>query len=69
MDAFPSLESSKLKKVLSVGAVFIVYFLGGLIFCLNSGAYWVEIFNTNAGGWAILLLGITECITVAYLYG
>lgn len=69
LDTFPQLESTKLRKFGSFGVIFLVYFCGGLIFTLNSGAYWVEIFNTNAGGWAILIVGICECLTVAYLYG
>lgn len=69
MDTFPSLESTKLKRFATFGVVFVLYFLGGLIFTLESGAYWIEIFNTNAGGWAILFIGIAECVTVAHIYG
>lgn len=69
MDAFPQLESTKLRRFGTFGIVFAIYFLGGLIFTLESGAYWIEIFNTNAGGWAILFIGIAECVAVSYLYG
>jgi SNF family Na+-dependent transporter len=69
MDAFPQFEKTRARKFGTYAVIFVAYLFGGLIFCLNSGTYWIEIFNTNAGGWAILLIGTFECLTVAYAYG
>jgi len=43
MDAFPHLESTKRKKFFSFVAIFSIYFSCSLIFCLNSGTYWIGI--------------------------
>lgn len=69
MDRFPHLESSKLKRFGTFVIIFGVYFVCGIIFTARSGTYWMEIFNTNAGGWAILLVGVSECVAAAWLYG
>lgn len=41
MDAWPHLENTRLKKFGTYTLIFLVYFLGGIIFTLNSGAYWI----------------------------
>jgi hypothetical protein len=41
MDQFPQLESTKLRKFGSYAIVFSIYFIGGLIFTLQSGTYWI----------------------------
>jgi len=69
MERFPSLEETKSKRQGTFAIVFIVHFIAGLLFCLDSGTYWIEIFNTNAGSWAILLVGCCELISVSWLYG
>jgi solute carrier family 6 amino acid/orphan transporter-like 15/16/17/18/20 len=69
MERFPSLEETKSKRQATFAIVFIVHFIAGLLFCLNSGTYWIEIFNTNAGSWAILLVGCCELMSVSWLYG
>jgi SNF family Na+-dependent transporter len=64
-----SFKKTKLRKNILFALIFVFYFLGGLIFTLNSGTYWIEIFNTNACGWAILVVGFCECIAVSFFYG
>lgn len=69
MDRFPHLETTKKKRFITYALIYVFYFLGGIIFTLNSGAYWIEIFNSNAGGWAILFVGMAEALSVSWLYG
>lgn len=69
LDAFQSFGCTKFRRYLTITVIFIIYFILGLIFCFQSGTYWVEIFNTYTGDWGILLIGAAECIIVCYLYG
>lgn len=69
LDAFPILQSTKLRRYTTITTVFLIYFCFGLVFSLRSGTYWVEVFNSYTGDWAILILGATECIVISYLYG
>lgn len=68
MDAFPSIKNVGYLKYSAITLMCIGYFCLGLIFCFQSGAYWMEFFNFYVGDYAVLILGITECITVAYFY-
>ena len=68
-DAFRSLSCTKRRKYITTTGIFVMYFLLGLLFCLQSGTYWLEVFNSYTGDWAILLVGATECIIVCYFYG
>lgn len=68
MDAFPSIKDVSYRKYSAITAMCMGYFCLGLIFCFQSGGYWMEFFNFYVGDYAVLILGITECITVAYFY-
>ncbi len=68
-EVLPRLKETRIKRHASFATLFFVHFLAGLLFCLNSGTYWVELFNSNAGSWAILLVGCFELISVSWLYG
>ena len=48
---FPKLKLKKSIKYLTITAICFGYFLCGIIFCLQSGTYWIEIFNSYAGDW------------------
>jgi len=69
LDAFQCLRQTKLRQMITVTCIFVIYFALGLLFCQRSGTYWIEIFNTYVGGWGILLVGACECIIVSYVYG
>lgn len=69
LDTFKGFGRTKLRRKITITIIFFVYFCLGLIFCLKSGTYWVEVFNTYTGDWAILLVGAAECIIVCYIYG
>lgn len=69
LDIFPKLKLKKIRKYLAITAICFIYFACGIIFCLQSGTYWIEIFNSYAGDWAVLLVGALECISVSWFYG
>lgn len=69
LDSFKSLGRTKNRRYITITCIFLTYFLCGLLFCLQSGTYWVEFFNTYTGDWSILIVGALECIIVTYLYG
>lgn len=66
LDFFPSLAK---RRVLTITGIFVFYFLCGLLFCIQSGTYWLELFTNYAGDWSILVTAAFECITMSYLYG
>lgn len=35
----------------------------------QGGAYVLQLMDTYCGGWALMLIGLTECVAVAYVYG
>uniref|UniRef100_A0A8C7F4B9 Transporter n=1 Tax=Oncorhynchus kisutch TaxID=8019 RepID=A0A8C7F4B9_ONCKI len=47
----------------------LLLFLMALIFCLGSGNYWLEIFNSYVGSVPFLIIAFFEIIAVAYIYG
>ena len=53
-EQFPQLKSTKRRRLLSITIIFIIYFLCGIIFTLQSGTYWIEFFNNYAGGFYLL---------------
>ena len=69
LDVFPILKSNSNRRKLAITAICFVYFLLGITFCFQSGTYWVEIFNTYAGDWSVLLVGALEFISVSWFYG
>jgi SNF family Na+-dependent transporter len=49
-DAFPFLTKTTLRKHIVKIAMCVFYFLGGLLYCIQSGTYWLELVNNYAGG-------------------
>ncbi|XP_070995079.1 sodium-dependent neutral amino acid transporter B(0)AT1-like [Oncorhynchus clarkii lewisi] len=47
----------------------LLLFLMALIFCLGSGNYWLEVFNSHVGSVPFLIIAFFEIIAVAYIYG
>lgn len=66
LDTFPVLEK---RKYVTITCIFIFYYVCGLLFCIQSGAYWMELFNNYAGDWSILVTAMLECLIMSYLYG
>ncbi|KFV04965.1 Sodium- and chloride-dependent transporter XTRP3, partial [Pterocles gutturalis] len=56
------------KEVIS-GAVCFVNCVIGLIFTIEAGSYWFDIFNDYAATLSLLLIVLVETIAVCYIYG
>ena len=68
-DAMPSLRKSRSRRLFTKTSICLCMFTIGLIFCTQSGTYWVEVFDAYSGNWAILVVACFECIAVAWFYG
>ncbi|XP_008203539.1 sodium- and chloride-dependent glycine transporter 1 isoform X2 [Nasonia vitripennis] len=66
LDGIPALRNYKFWVVLAC-AVF--GYGGGLIFTTNAGMYWLQLMDKYAANWSVLLIAISECILVAWVYG
>nr|KAF6442312.1 solute carrier family 6 member 18 [Rousettus aegyptiacus] len=51
------------------GAVCLVCFLSTTCFALQSGSYWLEIFDNHLASVNLILLAFFEVVSVAYVYG
>ncbi|XP_069840308.1 sodium-dependent neutral amino acid transporter B(0)AT1-like [Dendropsophus ebraccatus] len=51
------------------GTVCAVSFLIALIFVLESGNYWLALFNEFAGSIPLLIISFCQCFAVVYIYG
>ncbi|XP_052000718.1 sodium-dependent neutral amino acid transporter B(0)AT1-like [Xyrauchen texanus] len=56
-------------KELLTGLICLVSFSIALIFCLQSGNYWLEIFDSYVGSVPLLVIAFFEIIAVVYIYG
>ncbi|KAM4658352.1 sodium- and chloride-dependent transporter XTRP3 isoform 1-T1 [Amazona ochrocephala] len=56
------------KEVIS-GAVCFINCVIGLIFTMEAGSYWFDIFNDYAATLSLLLIVLVETIAVCYIYG
>lgn len=54
---------------LPAGAVCLVCFLSTTCFALQSGSYWLEIFDNHLASVNLILLAFFEVVSVAYVYG
>lgn len=55
--------------VLLLGIVCFSAFLIALIFALQSGNYWLALFDSYAGSVPLLIIAFCEMIAIVYLYG
>ncbi|RNA14740.1 sodium- and chloride-dependent glycine transporter 1-like [Brachionus plicatilis] len=69
LDGFPCLKINDKRRKITVALTCLALFLGGLIFCFQSGTYWIELFDAFSGSWAILLVACLECISISWFYG
>nr|XP_019600174.1 PREDICTED: sodium-dependent neutral amino acid transporter B(0)AT3 [Rhinolophus sinicus] len=56
------------KEVLT-GAVCLACFLSATCFTLQSGSYWLEVFDSHAASLNLILFAFFEVVGVAYVYG
>ncbi|KAK0162879.1 hypothetical protein PV327_006618 [Microctonus hyperodae] len=66
LDGIPALRNFKVWVVLGVS---IFGYAGGIIFTTNAGMYWLQLMDKYAANWSVLLIAISECILVAWVYG
>ncbi|ESO12936.1 hypothetical protein HELRODRAFT_159526 [Helobdella robusta] len=66
LDQFPFLRRHKTWVVLGVC---VVLFLLGLPLCTGGGNYMLLLMDTYCSGWGLLLIGVIECIALAWVYG
>ncbi|XP_069469883.1 sodium-dependent neutral amino acid transporter B(0)AT1 isoform X2 [Ambystoma mexicanum] len=59
----------KWPKELVTGTICVVSFLIALIFVLNSGNYWLALFDNFAGSIPLLIIAFCEMFSVVYIYG
>jgi SNF family Na+-dependent transporter len=67
-EMFPKIREMYTKEVFCL-IMTIVYFLLGLIFTLNSGYWWFELFNFYSAGLTLVLLMIVETIIISWVFG
>ncbi|TNM93304.1 hypothetical protein fugu_018706 [Takifugu bimaculatus] len=61
------IEKCNMQRLLRVTC--IIAFIITLLFAQNSGLYWVTLFDTFAGSFPLLTIGLFEMIAVVYIYG
>ncbi|XP_015267770.1 PREDICTED: sodium- and chloride-dependent transporter XTRP3 isoform X1 [Gekko japonicus] len=61
--------STHVPKEMISGAVCFVNCIIGLVFTLEAGSYWFDIFNDYAATLSLLLIVLVETIAVCYVYG
>ncbi|KAL4226537.1 hypothetical protein ACF0H5_014522 [Mactra antiquata] len=65
-DSFPDLRKYKTPII---ACICIVSFLLGLPMCTPGGVYILQILDYYVAAWSLLLIGLTETIAVAFVYG
>ncbi len=68
-DFFPILKKTHRNKYITLTIICSYYFLVGLLLCTQTGTYWVELLDNYCANWAIFFIGISECISVSWVYG
>ncbi|XP_015607712.1 sodium- and chloride-dependent glycine transporter 1 isoform X2 [Cephus cinctus] len=66
LDGIPALRNYKFCVVLTAA---VLGYAGGIIFTTNAGMYWLQLMDKYAANWSVLLIAISECILVAWIYG
>nr|XP_031836693.1 sodium- and chloride-dependent glycine transporter 2-like isoform X3 [Nomia melanderi] len=66
LDAFPSLRSYKVWVVLATA---VLGYAGGIVFTTNAGVFWLQLMDKYAANWSVLLIAISECLLVGWIYG
>ncbi|XP_024941160.1 sodium- and chloride-dependent transporter XTRP3 isoform X2 [Cephus cinctus] len=59
----------RIKKQYITGAVCLICFLMGLIFCTGAGEYWLKMFDSFAGTIGLVMVALMEMIAVIFIYG
>lgn len=51
------------------GAACLVCFISATCFTLQSGSYWLEVFDSHAASLNLILFAFFEVVGVTYVYG
>ncbi|CAD5113084.1 DgyrCDS2274 [Dimorphilus gyrociliatus] len=62
-------SSLRPKKSLVIFITCVVFFLLGLPMCCNAGGHMLQLVDTFAGGWNVMLIALCECLGIIYVYG
>ncbi|GFS19317.1 transporter [Elysia marginata] len=57
------------RKTLIILAICVILFLLGLPLVTEGGAYLVNLMDTYAGSWSLMVIGLTETLAISYVYG
>ena len=52
-----------------IGAVCLICFVVGQVFCTGAGEYWLKLFDSFAGPLGLVLIALRETVSVMYVYG
>ncbi|ESO12934.1 hypothetical protein HELRODRAFT_188048 [Helobdella robusta] len=66
LDQLPMLRR---KKMWVVMFMCLLLFLLGLPLCTRGGSYLLQLMDSYSSGWGLLLIGVIECIALAWVYG
>ncbi|KAJ8727719.1 hypothetical protein PYW07_001838 [Mythimna separata] len=66
VDKWPQLRKNYWK--VTAGTCFTCFILG-IPMCFSGGVYLFELLDWNTASWAILLIGMAECVAVSWSYG
>jgi solute carrier family 6 amino acid transporter-like protein 5/7/9/14 len=67
-DYFPYFKSTQKHRSITLMIICFLFFLFGLIFCTQTGTYWIELLDEYSANWAILCLALVECVSIGWLY-
>lgn len=63
------IKMTQLGFFLFIGMICVVSYLIAIIFVLNSGNYWLALFDSFAGSIPLLIIAFCEMFSVVYIYG
>jgi SNF family Na+-dependent transporter len=52
-----------------VGLISCIFFSVGILFTTNAGNYWVDIMNDFSASINLLVIGVTQILIIAYMFG
>lgn len=59
----------RIRKEIIVGGLCTVSLAIGFLFVTKAGQYWVQLFDTYSGSFALMIVALLEVLAVSYVYG
>ncbi|XP_069115309.1 sodium- and chloride-dependent glycine transporter 2-like [Argopecten irradians] len=69
LDQFPGMFRRGKRRILLLLGISVGCFLVGLPFCTEGGMYVLQLFDNYAATYSLLIVGLTECFAIAWVYG